>query len=500
MTLEAQLVSCPECGDDRLRLVEGVLECRACGAEVVGAGLVGAPASSEPPVGRVSFLDEAPSNLRVRQNDRAASAKWRLDEKTGFLHAEVGLTRSGVFYYQLADGRVVGQLRHPDEVKKAAHLASIERAVATKGHPSKSVSTANVRALGVGHLGDSIRIEEADGEVVLVANVTVTDAATVKDILERGLTAVSLGYDATLVVDEGVWPTSGEKYQLRQLDPEVNHVAVAIAAGRAGPVAKVRVGDELGPGALASGSTEDPGAKPAKPTRTATKDRKTMPRVRLNDRLEIEVEDTGTASSIINALEARDRDLATAAATIKAKDEALAKVEAQRDELTKKVEAATKAGPAVDDVAKATKERVAVIFDAALVVDLSDPKVLAEVAASTPAEIRKAVVLAVCADEAPQLADKGDGYFEVRYDMIMSETKKRLADARGSGGVSPGFVAAGAAALGASYSPGPTRPGGERQSLEVAINGGPASHFDALDVATASGTPGVYRPQPTPGM
>ena len=77
MTLEAQLVSCPECGDDRLRLVEGVLECRACGAEVVGAGLVGAPASSEPPVGRVSFLDEAPSNLRVRQNDRAASAKWR---------------------------------------------------------------------------------------------------------------------------------------------------------------------------------------------------------------------------------------------------------------------------------------------------------------------------------------------------------------------------------------------------------------------------------------
>jgi hypothetical protein len=115
-------------------------------------------------------------------------SRARFDEETGFLHAPIRSTRTGVFEYRRKDGTISRELRHPEDVFDEASLESLKRVVLTEGHPRKSdgspldVTTDNVETLQVGHGGDTIRRENVGGWDHPTLDATVTRKAVVRKI------------------------------------------------------------------------------------------------------------------------------------------------------------------------------------------------------------------------------------------------------------------------------------------------------------------------------
>jgi hypothetical protein len=146
----------------------------------------------------------------------------------GFAVVPARVTRSGVFVYTRADGGKVRELRHPAEVFAPGHLASLEHAPVTIGHPPAHVSPSNVRALEVGIASDARR----DGKFVS-ATLSVRDAAAIAKVERGELCELSLGYQ--LQIDPTPGEFEGERYDQRQVDLRVNHIALLPpGGGRAG--------------------------------------------------------------------------------------------------------------------------------------------------------------------------------------------------------------------------------------------------------------------------
>ncbi len=169
----------------------------------------------------------------VKRYDRS-----RLDkaERTpqGFLRAPAFLTRVGVFTYQKSDGSVRRELRPADEVFKAESMATLVMAPLTNDHPTEAVTPENVKKLQIGVVGEQIT---ADQDQFIAAQVTVMDAAAIKDV-ESGVVELSCGYDCD--EDETPGTFQGEAYDLIQRNIRYNHVAL-VPRGRAGREVKLRL-------------------------------------------------------------------------------------------------------------------------------------------------------------------------------------------------------------------------------------------------------------------
>jgi uncharacterized protein len=156
----------------------------------------------------------------------------------GFIRIPAKVTRSGIFLYKLADGRVIRENRSKDEVFSEDSLKTIMGVTITNDHPTnnRQVNANNFKELAVGFVGDSVQV--VDDKYVMVP-LTITDADTIRDI-ENGKRELSCGYNAVVVNDSGI-NEDGEEYDTRQTEIRYNHVAI-VTKGRAG--SSVRIDDQ----------------------------------------------------------------------------------------------------------------------------------------------------------------------------------------------------------------------------------------------------------------
>ncbi|MGB1013396.1 MAG: DUF2213 domain-containing protein, partial [Nannocystaceae bacterium] len=174
--------------------------------------------------------------------------------RTGALTVRYAPTWVGVRDYHGPDG-VLRALHHPDQVQSAGFHNTLKRMVSTPGHPEGWVhvragaGNVPVRDVQVGHAGDAIEMrpcaEWPEIEVPTV-QVTVTDALVIDAIMAGRCSQSSLGYEAVILDEPGVWvaPDGSEHpydiiHLLDPTDPRAlpttgaNHLAL-LPAGRGG--------------------------------------------------------------------------------------------------------------------------------------------------------------------------------------------------------------------------------------------------------------------------
>ncbi len=150
----------------------------------------------------------------------------------GFLICKnVPIARTGEQEYlgyelDLQDGRrdeVVIVTREESEVFSPETLASFEGTIFTDEHPSDEVTTQNVQYLQRGFVKDVRRGSGADADKIL-ADIIVTDRATIGKIVDDGKREISCGYKCEYVEQDG---------KIYQKNIRGNHVAL-VDSGRAG--------------------------------------------------------------------------------------------------------------------------------------------------------------------------------------------------------------------------------------------------------------------------
>ena len=191
---------------------------------------------------------------RVQRFDRAslpAGKAERLD--SGAIRAPARLTRTGVFTYLQADGKVIRELRLPEEVFSPESVRSFELVPLTNNHPSVgngAVTADNARSLAVGSVAGVQKDPTAPN--FLTAMISAWDGEAVRQI-EAGKMELSCGYfcDREPAPAGATYkdPITGDAtpYDFTQRNIRGNHVAI-VQAGRAGPEARIIL-DGADPGA-----------------------------------------------------------------------------------------------------------------------------------------------------------------------------------------------------------------------------------------------------------
>lgn len=332
--------------------------------------------------------------------DRVSVGKVRRTAD-GYLVADAKVARAGI---QLYTGDEVGRpdmatvrvYRPPEEVFSEDTMHSFAYRPMTNGHPSKMVTADNWKAVAIGQTGGEV---VRDGDFVRVPMVLM-DAQAIKDY-EDGKRELSMGYHAELVFDSGTTP-AGEQYDAMQRDIRNNHLAMCDRA-RGGK--ELRIGD----GRTPSGKDRADNPPTEKPKMSDIKTRSI-----LVDGLSVETTDAGAQA--ITKLQGQLNDATTASAklvtdhntAIAAKDAAIAKLEAERDDLKGKV---------LTDAAldARVQSRADLVATAKAIHD-------ADYTGKSDDDIRKAVVLAKVGDAA--IKDKPQAYIDARFDILAEDAKK----------------------------------------------------------------------------
>ena len=217
----------------------------------------------------------------------------------GFLVVPAYVTRTGVLTYRRADGTVVRELRHPDEVFRADSLDTLLSAPVTIGHPDGWVDSANAQSLEVGVVHDA-----QAAQPYVSSRLSVRRADAIKRIDARELVEVSCGYDTDIDPTPGEF--EGQRYDQVQRNIRYNHVALLPKGkGRCGGDVRLRqdsadaVIDEE-PGAPAPKSADETRREPVKEPQMSTR------KVRVDG---VEFELPETAASVLDKVVA-ERDAA----------------------------------------------------------------------------------------------------------------------------------------------------------------------------------------------
>lgn len=171
--------------------------------------------------------------MTVKRYDLGAKVQLKLD-KNGYLRSQAYVTRIGVFKYVRDDGKIVKELRHPDDVFKKDSIDTLKSIPVTLDHPDTLVDSENSQYLQKGWTGDAVNIKD-NRYLETAINVTTKDA--IEEISE-GKYEISCGYVCDLKDEQGVY--DGEKYDCRQTKIDYNHVAI-VKSGRAGEKVKIKL-------------------------------------------------------------------------------------------------------------------------------------------------------------------------------------------------------------------------------------------------------------------
>lgn len=310
----------------------------------------------------------------VMRFDRVPLKATRTDE--GYLVDSPVLTRTGVFEYRDAAGKVRREYRPPEEVFHPDSLASLRGKPVTDGHPGK-VDAKNFRQHVIGTMLSEGR---RDGDN-MVGDLIIYDPTPV----DAGNKELSLGYELEVDETPGVSP-AGERYDAVQRKLRYNHNAV-VKRGRAGNARlNLDAADAV--------------------TKTEEEHDMTMVKIRLDSGLSYDA-----APEVANELERLRTELKTA--TTKADSEA-ARADTEK----------ARADQAEAGIAKAREDaHGAALARVKLEATAAQHKV--EFKADTADRaLREGVIKAIRGDSF-DLAGKSDGYVEAAFDLAVNDAEAR---------------------------------------------------------------------------
>ena len=291
----------------------------------------------------------------------------------GYIKGTAIVTRTGIFKYVDSQGNIRLELRHPEDVLEEDSLESLKQIPITVEHPTVLVDSSNVKQLGVGLTGETVKI---DGENIKTT-VTITSIDGVEAI-NSGKEELSLGYTLDLEEEEGIY--NGQPYTHRQKNIRYNHLAI-VERGRAGANARLNF-DSFECGMIVD--------------ENITHERENMVKINI-DNVDVEVDEA--VKRAYDSLNAR-LDSATA------ETEALkAKLDETEEQLKKAKEVNTDS--LISDKAKA---RVELIAKAGKVVNIDGLYDLSD------REIKLSVIKSRY--DSLDLTDKSDDYVSARFDAI----------------------------------------------------------------------------------
>lgn len=150
-----------------------------------------------------------------------------------FVPARIG--RSGVQVYRRQDGTTVRAFRPPDEVFRADYTGT----PVTVGHPPAGVTADTWQQLAVGHVARQDAAEVIGADYFVPAQLQVTVAGAVSDVVSGQLAELSCAYDADQDWTPGKTP-AGDEYDVIFRNIVPNHVALLPPGqARAGRDAKI---------------------------------------------------------------------------------------------------------------------------------------------------------------------------------------------------------------------------------------------------------------------
>lgn len=157
----------------------------------------------------------------------------------GHLRLDGIATRVGVFEYRDSNsGKIIRELRHPDDVLNQDSLATLAGVPLTVKHPPVRVTPSNFDKYGVGVVGDDIDALQ-NPYIRVKLNLQKHDGIAA---VQRGMRELSCGYDCDVTDESGTWINDeGESlaYDKRQQNIRYNHLAIVDFA-RAGRNARIR--------------------------------------------------------------------------------------------------------------------------------------------------------------------------------------------------------------------------------------------------------------------
>lgn len=291
----------------------------------------------------------------------------------GYIKGTAIVTRTGIFKYVDNQGNIRLELRHPDDILDEDSLESLKQIPITVEHPTVLVDSSNVKQLGVGLTGETVKI---DGENIKTT-VTITAIEGVEAI-DSGKEELSLGYTLDLEEEEGIY--NGQPYTHRQKNIRYNHLAI-VERARAGANARLNF-DSFECGMIVD--------------ENITHERENMVKINIDN---VDVEVNEAVKKAYDSLNAR-LDSATA------ETEALkAKLDETEEQLKKAKE--INSDSAISEKAKA---RVELIAKAGKVVNIDGLYDLSD------REIKLSVIKSRY--DSLDLTDKSDDYVSARFDAI----------------------------------------------------------------------------------
>ncbi len=255
--------------------------------------------------------------MRITLHDRQSFPinTQRIITENGYLRVPGRVARTGVQQYLASElgltdrppNSIVNVYRPPEEVFSPASLASYDNTDVTVEHPDDLVGSTTFKQVSVGHAVSPGRPDEDDDSYVVVDYLIKAQEAI--DSINQGKAELSAGYTSEYVHRPGIAP-DGTPYEFVQTNIIINHTALCDQA-RAGRLA--RLFDKK------------------------TTEKKTMPKVTLDNGVNVEVADEATQTLIqttFDSLKKRVKDAEEA--TQKAEEEkeaAEAKADAKDEEI-----------------------------------------------------------------------------------------------------------------------------------------------------------------------
>ena len=382
---------------------------------------------------------------KVKRYDSLDPGRWMTKPfaKTpeGFLTGRAIVTSVGVFTYRNLDGSISRELRLPEEVFHVDTLNSMKLKPLVNNHPSEKVTPNNAKNLQIGSLGNNPSdwvssyasfhpdemmndrgLSSSDGFHVSI-DLSITDAAAIKEIEDGGKQSLSMGYDCEIEGTSGVW--CGMAFDAIQRKILYNHCALVDGA-RAGDAARIRFDSTDDSIHLDSGDAVlvDMPSGNTRGDQAQSQEVKTM-KFRLDNGMEFDAPE-GFVQAYVSMKEKADAATSradTAEKTVADNKSAISTLEAERDTAKARADKAEKelqeAQAALND-----PKRMDAAIEAKVSLREAAQKAGVEVKNDmSDADIRKAVILSVFPDS--KFDGKDETYITARFDATVEFLKTR---------------------------------------------------------------------------